>query len=347
MPLGMGTIFVAARIHGRNGFRGQTPRMDLARNRKATSVVSPFSDCNAGPIAKDIGNPANAINIPARSDHTLARVAKQPRHVSREIPILRITAAQMARLRDTTEARFARAEAARLARDAPSLAATAGQAGLQSAVHLGLAAARRAGLAEPGQIRLYLRLMMSLGTCFDTDPQYRFLHFLLDPSSDMHAIERSRLLHWHATRYFSHIYGPDRHHALEAATRLGELDTAVLAETGADFERRGPALLMALHPRRVDWLSDDTVRWLMRRAEEAVAAHRLDGPASAPLMLSLMFSFGHRADTDRLYPWIGDTLADPALIGAAKTEALAELYADDGFGDDANPHGGTPLVSKP
>jgi hypothetical protein len=229
----------------------------------------------------------------------------------------------MARIRNATEARFIRHEAKQLARHAPPLAEAAGQPALEKAVQLGLAAARRAGFTEAPQIRLYLRLMTSFGSHFDTDPQYQFLRELLQPEGDLDAIERARLLYWHATQYFARVFGSKREHAIAAATCLSELDVPTLAEAGADYDRRGPDLLASLHPRRIAWLPDRTVRRMMDTAAEDAARHGLGGPAGAPLLLSLMFSFGHRVTVDPLYPWVRQTLSDTALSGPDRTEALA------------------------
>jgi hypothetical protein len=229
----------------------------------------------------------------------------------------------MARMQDATEARFVRAEASYLARHAPSLAETADPAALEQAARLGLAGARRAGFDEPGQIRLYLRLMTSFGCHFDTDPQFTFLHPLLDPARELDAIERARLLYWHATLWVSRVHGPHRAHGIEAVTRVSELDTASLAEAGADLGARAADLLRLLHPRRADYLSDETIGLLSDRAAQDAGRHGLGGAAGAPLLLCLMFSFGHRISADPLYPWVHETLSDPALIGPDKTETLA------------------------
>ena len=236
--------------------------------------------------------------------------------------MIAVDASQLTRLQASTELPFVRAEAQKLASFAPPLAAAAGRAGLEAAVRLGLEATRRAGFTEPAQIRLYLQLMASFGSHFNTDPQYQWLHGLLSEAEGAGAYERARLLHWHATLYLERTYGKKGAHGIAAGMRATRLDVATLAEIGADYGTRGPYLLARLHPQRAPYLSGAVARLLLEKATKDANTFGLGGAAAAPLLLCLMYGFGHGVANDPLYPWVHATLSSKGLSGAAKTDEL-------------------------
>lgn len=238
--------------------------------------------------------------------------------------MITVDAGQLTRLQENSETRFIAAEAEQLALYAPPLAASAGRPGLEAAVRLGLQAARRAGFTAAPQIRLYLQLMTSFGSRFGKDLQYQWLHPLLDSDKGLPARERARLLHWHSTLYLDRTYGKNGLHGIAAGLQASRLDMAALAEVGSDFANRAPHLLARLHPQRVPYLSGSIGRWLIEQAAEGAARHGLGGAAAAPLLVCLMFGFGHGVVDDPLHPWVREALSNSALSGLNKT---AELLA--------------------
>lgn len=229
---------------------------------------------------------------------------------------------QLGRLQDASHESFVRAEARHLAAYDPPLADSAGREGLEAAVRLGLGAARSCGFTEGAQVRLYLQLMTSFGSYFDTDRQYAWLHPFLDASSDLAAPERSRLLYWHATRYIDCAYGQNRLHAVVALERGSRLGMEVLAEVGKEYSARALGLLARLHPQRNEFVQSEAGHWLVAKAVGESRRLRLGGAAGAPLMMCLMFGFGHGVAEDPLYPWVQRTLSDPGLDGERRTEEL-------------------------
>lgn len=236
--------------------------------------------------------------------------------------MLALTEAQMGRLQTQVDAQYACAEAEHLASYAPTLAAVAGRGSLEASVHIGLASARRAGFTQARQIRLLLQLMTHFGSHFDTDPQYAWLHPWLDASSGPDAAERARLLYWHATLYLERAYGREGVHGIGAALQASRLDLAALAVIGADYAGRAPQLLARLHSQRTPFLSRETAGALIARASSEAPRLGLGGTAAAPLLLALMFGFGHHVAEDPLHPWAAEALAEPGLDGEARTAAL-------------------------
>lgn len=233
-----------------------------------------------------------------------------------------ISAGQLTRLQEQVDSAFVRAEAAQLALYAAPLAASAGQAGLERAVLLGLKAARRAGFTEAPQMRLYLQLMTSFGSYFDTDPQYEWLQHLLNTAEGLTSRERARLLYWHSTLYLERVYGKNGLHGIAFGMRASRLDAATLAAITTDYANRGPYLLAQLHPQRGAYLSAASTHLLLDKAVGVAGRNGLGGDAAAPLLLCLMFGFGHGVADDPLYPWVRETLSNAALSGTEKTTQL-------------------------
>lgn len=232
------------------------------------------------------------------------------------------TSPQMGQLQDQADARYAMTEARHLAAYAPALEAVAGADGLRAAVHVGLASARRTGFTEGRHIRLLLELMTHFGSRFDTDPQYAWLHPWLDPAAVQGADERARMLFWHATLYLERAYGRQGIHGVGAALHASRLGLDALAAVGADPAAHAPGLIARLHPQRVPYLSRDTASKLIDHAFGEAPRLGLGGPAAGPLLLALMFGFGHGIAEDPLHPWVADVLARPGLDGEARTAAL-------------------------
>ena len=115
---------------------------------------------------------------------------------------------QMQALEVVSEAAYVESAVAYFERYDPVTAASAGRAQLQAAARLGLASARRYGLSSGPALQLYLELMATLGSGFDSDPQYEWLNPFLEPRKDMGGIGRSRLIHFHVSAYLEEPAGP-------------------------------------------------------------------------------------------------------------------------------------------
>jgi hypothetical protein len=189
---------------------------------------------------------------------------------------------------------------------------------------LGLKLAREYGFTEARQIQLYLEMMVSFGSGFDSDPQYSWLHPYLEKMSGVSTRERSRLLCWHATVYLDRVYGEDAAHGIAALERASLVDRQTLEEVGQNLDTFGPRLLARLHPRRMEYLDMDAVNDLLQKARSDAQQFGLMSTTGAPLLFLLMFGFGHLATDDALYPWIRRTLTNAQLEGQERVEQLLQ-----------------------
>jgi hypothetical protein len=243
----------------------------------------------------------------------------------REEAMFSISNSQMAQLGQAMDERFVRSAVSRLQISHPVVARSATPAGLESMVRLGLARARGYGLASA--VDLYLDLMLSFGSDFDTDPQYLWLRPFLEGMDGVSALEREHLLRWHTRLYLARINGADG--GATALTRFSQLDRPILASVGRDFPGTAASLAAQLHPERMDYVDLEALGSLVQRARADAVAFGPEAPVAAALFFALMFRFGHRAMSDPLYPWIGEAQSAlreggiETLLSRAKGFALA------------------------
>ncbi len=213
-------------------------------------------------------------------------------------------------LTGTAESGYTEGAVRHLRRYDPLLAAAAGQAGLEQVAAEGLEKARKYNLGSGRELQLYLQLMMSLGSAFDTDPQFAWLQPFLREMEGVSTVERARLLHFHARAYLERAYGEKGEHGETALERTMQLTRDRLQRAGADFDTSGPKLIEWLHPQRLEYLDSEAVAGLTANARQQAGEAGLPAPEGAVFLFLLMFAFGHRVCADPLHPWLRKELAD-------------------------------------
>lgn len=235
-----------------------------------------------------------------------------------------ISSELMARLGQAVDDRFVRSLLPHIQASHFVLVRSATAAGLESALRFGVARARGYGLTQEADLRHFLDLMLSLGSEFDTDPQYAWLRPFLRGMEGVPVIERVRLLRWHTRLYFDRTLGKDG--GVSALERFGQMNRAALETVAGDLPRLAPRLAMQLHPERMDYMVPEALASLLRRAQSNGAAFGVEAPVAAALFFSLMFRFGHEAANDPLYPWIAQGVREgnvDLLLNRATAFALA------------------------
>jgi hypothetical protein len=214
-------------------------------------------------------------------------------------------------LAQAAEAGYVENAVAHLERYDPPMAAAAGRPGLERLARDGLTAARSHGFTEDRTLQLYLELLVSLGSGFDTDPQFRWLQPFLEPLDSISTVERARLLHFHATAYLDRAYGAQREHGRAVIARAAAIRLESLKHIGSDIDAAAKRLVDWLHPQRADFVDADALRDLAAGAREEAGRARLPMAEGAALLFLLKFTFGHNVCSDPLYPWLERQLASP------------------------------------
>jgi hypothetical protein len=201
------------------------------------------------------------------------------------------------------------------------LASAAGTDGLREVVRIGFNKAERYGWTASNHVQLYLELLMSFGSAFDTDPQYGWLRRYLDPAEGS-AATRCSLLHFHAVAYLDRAFGEQGELGLAALERAETLTLDRLHRVGESLSHQAQGLVSYLHAERLDYLEPGVLDELVESAKLAANQFGLGMPAGAALLLVLQFLFGHRVHEDPVHPWLRRMLESP-LEGEAKLEQIA------------------------
>jgi len=169
--------------------------------------------------------------------------------------------------------------------------------------------------------------MFMFGTFFDTDPQYESVTCALAGTGSADEMDRADRLHEKAVNYVDHVSGPQHVYerfALAKVSELGYENGIRLAGLPASD------LIGVLHrfyPEKCRYIRESAVTALVREGY-AMAAKR--GPSwivGSPLLVGLMFTFGHGCFADPQYPWIARVLdSDAPTDAAAALEGLFRKF---------------------
>lgn len=193
----------------------------------------------------------------------------------------------------------------------PGVARGAGDDGLAQAIRNGARRARRHGFTQRGPVRLYLEMMVLLGSRFDTDPQYPWAAQVLGGAADdVSERQRAQELHHRFTRYLAVVGGPDDPPAAAARSLARDLSHRTLL-AGDSAMASLVRLAQWAYPEKAGAVGPEGLSALADTAIEQAAVHGLVAPRQVTLVFGLMLAFGHGCLDDPLHPWIAETLASP------------------------------------
>lgn len=210
-----------------------------------------------------------------------------------------------------------------LERYSPALATGSGRVALEKFARHGLSSAKSAGFTSGPTLQLYLELMVTFGAGFDSDPQYGWLHPYLQPAADTSAVERARLLHFHAISYLDRAFGVEREHALSSLRRGQEMTIEQVRKV--DLEDQAMRLVGWIHPQRAAFLEVEAVRILVRDSRGEALKLQLPVNEGKVVVFLMKFAFGHMVLSDPLYAWVGNSLdAQKSTDAQQRLERLVE-----------------------
>lgn len=206
-----------------------------------------------------------------------------------------------------------------------------GEEGVRRFIRFGIDRAAAHGYTCRGPVRLWLELMLLFGGRFDDDPLVPpQLHRLLDCSDPDRQIPQAQALHAEACQWLHQVGGPDHAHTRQALARVHELSSQAWTPRPADLNVQVLHLVGWIHPRQLELLGIDAHR---RAIDDALAQARERGittPQGQALFPVLACLVGAGFAHDPLYPWITETLNDPAVPDpderAARLERRVRTY---------------------
>jgi hypothetical protein len=220
-------------------------------------------------------------------------------------------------LRDAVRRGFEREMVLHLADFSPPLVKAIGEDQLREVVHLGMARAAQYGLTYRGPVRLYLELMLLLGSHFDTDPQYPWASDILADQQSGSQMQRTERLYEKTLAYREAVGGPGDSYTLAALRNILLLSQRTLHLSSDNFVSDMLQEIHMMYPQKAAYVGERALEALIGKGVEHARGYRFPTLRGYALIIVLMVAFGHGCADDPLYPWIARTLND----GMIKDEA--------------------------
>jgi hypothetical protein len=169
--------------------------------------------------------------------------------------------------------------------------------------------------------------MMILGSDFDSDPQFGWAQSQLDDFS-VPPPERIRVLFGSTVEYLDQVAGGSGGHIVRALLRIRGYDfEAPLDSTGAGLVSGLASLMEQFYPEKAAYQGADVNRALVQSAVTRAADHGIHGPNGIAVYATLAFMLGAGFDTDPIYWWAGDSLADAEALDEGVRVARLQAHA--------------------
>jgi hypothetical protein len=224
--------------------------------------------------------------------------------------VLTIRREQMAALDEMQRHQFALEMVAHVQRFSPDHAARLGDPAIYQLARTALLQAEKHGLTLRGPVRLYIELMILLGSHFDTDPQYPWAAAMLDDRHSTDEMTRADRLQKQAVGFYDSVLGPDYEHERAAIQRVRENDLENLPERDDQFRAELLARLGTIYPEKAEYVGRAALEALLAHAARVARACSLGTPSGLALFMAMMFAFGHGCDGDPQFPWIAQVLVE-------------------------------------
>jgi hypothetical protein len=191
--------------------------------------------------------------------------------------------------------------------------ASLGEVGIRKLINVGMERAKKFGFTCRGPVKFYIETMILLGLDFDTDPQYPWAGNILRDASLPDQTERADRLHAWLMGLLDAAAGPTRECAKAALIRARKIPLDPVPVSSANFEDEIIRRMKENHPEKVNYLGETTLRDLIPRAIDEAKKYSVFTDAGVCLFIGLMFAVGHGFARDPKYPWIENTLTNPAI----------------------------------
>jgi hypothetical protein len=188
-----------------------------------------------------------------------------------------------------------------------------GDVPMRTLVRSGMKRAKKHGFTHRGPVRFYIETMILLGADFDTDPQYPWACERLRDSAVLNQTQRADRLYNTLMDFLESVAGPDREYATRALHKAKEIPFEPTPVSSPDFGEVMIRRMQEVHPEKVDYVGQAAMRELVSRAIEEARRFSVSTDAGVCLFLGLMFMLGHGFVHDPMYPWLANTLSNPAV----------------------------------
>ncbi len=177
-----------------------------------------------------------------------------------------------------------------------------GEKGLRQVIQLGIDNARQYGLTRESPVRLYVHLMLYLGSHFDTDPLLPWVHKALTThQSSKTQSERTNTLRRHFLTYVEKTCGSQGEH-LQNFMRACEAQ--MKNPVGILTNDQIISFIQHHYPKKYTNIGEDLLRKLIIHSQNLCDQHRLSKKPSCLILVCLRLIYGTEVMNDPLFLWI-------------------------------------------
>lgn len=201
-------------------------------------------------------------------------------------------------------------------------------------IRFGMERAQGHGFTHRRSLRLYIEMMLMLGSGFDTDPQLSRAQEILGDAGLPNEVERIDRLHKEALDYAAHVLPDyralekDADHApfIEELRRMRhEPNEALDASAMPEFYSRVLKRLAQLFPKKCEYVKEVNLRRLIQHGIKTAESYAVSTERGFVLFISMMFLLGGGFDNDPMLPWVSAILNDEDITD--EKQRVNKLYA--------------------
>jgi hypothetical protein len=209
---------------------------------------------------------------------------------------------------------------------APQHTAAAGEENVRLAVRSVIQRTQQYGFTDRGPCRLFLELVLSFGSGFDTDPLLPWAASTLQLDLDQHR--RAARLHAASKEYFLFVHGENDEFAVAALRRALTVTEDSLVSAPESIDARIAKLLQSTYPEKYAYCGPAIIDAFLEASGETASRHGITTGPGRAILTGVLFAFGSQADSDPLYPWIGQALEGSGQERAAKLHDRLKVYLE-------------------
>lgn len=196
----------------------------------------------------------------------------------------------------------------------PLHAAAFGEEGSREFARLSIERAARYQFTKRGPVRFYAEMMILLGVDFDSDPQYPWASRILADMPFRDQLQKADRIWEKLMDFLNAVGGPDRSYARAALDRARLIPFQSISLNARDFDQQIIAKMMSIHPEKAAYVGHEQLSLLVDRARAVARSYGILTDQGVCFLAGMMYAIGHGCVEDPKYPWIKQTLTNPAII---------------------------------
>ncbi len=182
----------------------------------------------------------------------------------------------------------------------------------RNAIRFGVEQSHKYGFTKRGPVRLYIEMMFTFGTFFDTDPQLPWVGNVLKHSRLEDQMVIADELYEAMEQRFDRIAGPNSEFVMQALCRIPQAAYAVPCSVLEQFDTTMLSRLHEVYPEKANHVGERILRRIIQDGLEIAQRTQLTTDLGRSLLILLMHVLGHGVVVDPVYPWFASAVSQPS-----------------------------------